>query len=174
MIGQKWTNDRPLDNTPLAGLTFHTESTYVRDESCPTTGAKSDADAVADDAARANAAAPAAASPADVALESVCAVILTQFRIFRPGSAHGDATPDGYLHNGLRTSGTWTGSGQSLDSISLSTGMVVRSTQTGVQDMDFSIVSAASGSKMQYKGHVDSNSEIVLLPNTAPPAAAPN
>ncbi len=101
-------------------------------------------------------------------------MILTQFKIFRPGGGHGDATPDDYLHNGLRTSGTWTGSGESLDTISLSTGMVVRSTQTGHQDMDFEIVSAASGSKMQYKGHVDSQSEIVLLPNSPPePPSSP-
>ncbi len=33
-IGQKWSNDRPLDNTPIANLTFHTEATYVRDEDC--------------------------------------------------------------------------------------------------------------------------------------------
>ena len=99
----------------------------------------------------------------------VCAVILTQFRIFRPGGGHGDATPEAYLHNGLRTSGTWTGTGESLDTISLSTGMVVRSTQTGHQDMDFKMVSAVSGSKMQYKGHVDSQSEIVLLPNESHP-----
>src|SRR5271156_1386440 len=35
VIGQKWTSERPLENTPLAGLTWRTESTYVRDESVP-------------------------------------------------------------------------------------------------------------------------------------------
>jgi hypothetical protein len=141
-VGQKWTNDRPLENTPLAGLTFHTESTYLRNEPCP-----GESGAVTPDAGG-----------------SACATILTKFEIFRHGSAHGDATPDSYLHNGLRTSGTWTGAGESLDSVSLANGMVVRSTQTGKQDMDFSIVSAASGSKMHYSGHVDSRSEISLLP----------
>jgi hypothetical protein len=188
-IGQKWSNDRPLDNTPLAGLTFHTESTYLRNESCPTAAANSTvADGDIGDVAQSKATVsddpqktrnsspsrePSSASPPQIESNGAgCAVILTQFRIFRPGGAHGDATPEGYLHNGLRTSGTWTGSGESLDSISLSTGMVVRSTQTGKQDMDFVIVSAASGSKMQYSGHVDSQSEIVLLPNIPAPGSA--
>ena len=157
-VGQKWTNDRPLENTPLAGLTFHTESTYLRDEPCP-----------GPSVAVAPAANAAASSVAPDAVGSTCATILTKFEIFRHGSAHGDATPDSYLHNGLRTSGTWTGAGESLDSVSLSNGMVVRSTQTGKQDMDFSITSAASGSKMHYSGHVDSRSEIALLPAQATP-----
>ncbi len=32
IIGQKWTNERPLENSPLANLIWRTESTYVRDE----------------------------------------------------------------------------------------------------------------------------------------------
>jgi len=163
-IAQKWTNDRPLDNAPLAGLTFRTESTYERDEACPTTAAR-DVD-VNDGTAAPR---PVPSDPA----AAVCAVILTKFRIFRPGEEDSDATPDGYLHNGLRTAGTWTGSGESLDDISLANGMLVRSTQTGHQDMDFEIASAASGSKVHYSGHVDSQSEIVLLPNSPAPTAAP-
>jgi hypothetical protein len=160
-IAQKWTGDRPLHSTPLAGLTFRTESTYTRDESCPTTAARTD-DVVSDGAATM----PAVPSDPTAA---VCALILTKFRIFRPGGDDSDATPEGYLHNGLRTAGTWTGSGESLDDISLANGMLVRSTQTGHQDMDFEIASAASGSKMKYAGHVDSQSEIVLLPNERQP-----
>jgi hypothetical protein len=160
-VGQKWTNDRPLANTPLAGLTFHTESTYLRNEACPGSVA----------AARPGegSAAPATNPGTPDAGGSTCATILTRFEIFRHGSAHGDATPDSYLQNGLRTSGTWTGAGESLDSVSLSNGIVVRSTQTGKQDMDFSIVSAASGSKMHYSGHVESRSEITLLPAESKP-----
>lgn len=155
-VGQKWTNDRPLENTPLAGLTFHTESTYLRNEACPGSRAAVGAGE--------KFGAPAANPGTPDAGGSRCATILTRFEIFRRGSSHGDATPDSYLHNGLRTSGTWTGAGESLDSVSLANGMVVRSTQTGKQDMDFSIVSAVSGSKMHYSGHVDSRSEISLLP----------
>src|SRR3984957_18291928 len=139
VIGQKWTNEQPLENTPLAGLSWRTESTYVRDESVP---APTPNDAATPDTANtANTAntsnksadtAPSGAASAD----TPCAIIVTKFQIFRQGSAHGDATPPDYIHNGLRTSGTWTGSGQSLDSISLATGLIVRSTQTTTQNMD--------------------------------------
>jgi hypothetical protein len=158
VIGQKWTSEQPLENAPLAGLIRRTESTYLRDEPVSTAGAN---DSTAD-ATKANgdAAAKQIAAPNNTA----CAVIVTKFDILRRGSAHGDATPPDYVHNGLRTAGTWTGSGESLDSISLSTGFVVRSTQTATQNMDFEIVSPSTGSKIHYVGQVETQSEITLLP----------
>ena len=147
-IGQKWTAERPLENTPLANLMWRTASSYLRDEACGVPGQSE---------------APAQISPAPL-----CAVILTSFDILRHGSASGDATPDDYRHNGLRTSGTWTGKGQSLDTISLQSGMLLRSTQSSMQKMDFEIVSALSGSKMHYAGQVENQSEITLIPNAAP------
>ena len=107
-------------------------------------------------AGEAKSAAPAADTP--------CAIIVTKFQIFRHGSEHGDATPPDYVHNGLRTSGTWTGSGESLDSISLATGLVVRSTQTTSQSMDFEILSPTTGSKIHYVGQVETQSHVILLP----------
>jgi hypothetical protein len=156
VIGQKWSNEQPLENTPLAGLVRHTESTYVRDESVVTPVAVD----VAPSAPATNDLAAAKPSPPATA----CAVIVTKFEILRRGAAHGDTTPPEYIHNGLRTSGTWTGSGESLDSISLSTGFVVRSTQTASQSMDFEIVSPATGSKIHYVGQVETQSEVTLLP----------
>ena len=47
--------------------------------------------------------------------------------------------------------------------------MITRSTQTSKQDMDFEIVSALSGSKMHYVGHVESQSEITLMPSPTRP-----
>jgi hypothetical protein len=163
-IGQKWSSERPIDNAPLAKLKFRTESTYARDEQC-----RSDA---MDAHSHSASASPSVAPEGSV---GVCAVILTQFKIFRPGfgGPDDDATPESYVKNHLRTSGTWTGSGESLDDISLATGMIVRSTQTSHQDMDFVITSASSNSRMQYKGHVDSQSLISLLPNTPDDTAVP-
>ncbi len=46
--------------------------------------------------------------------------------------------------------------------------MMVRSTQTGTQNLDFEIVSALSGSKMHYVGKVETQSEITQIPNTLP------
>jgi hypothetical protein len=149
-IGQKWDNERLVENAPLAGLISRTESTYLRDEPClsPDKSASFGQPSAKDSA--------------------LCAIVMTRFEILRHGSTSPDATPDDYRHNGLRTSGTWTGNGESLDAISLQTGMITRSTQTSTQNMDFEIVSALSGSKMHYVGHVESQSEITLLPPTAP------
>jgi hypothetical protein len=153
-ISKKWTSEKPLDGSPLAGLIWRTESTYLRDEPCNATS----------DPAVASRPAP----PPPNLVGPACAVIVTRFEILRHGSAHGDATPPDYLHNGLRTSGTWTGSGESLDAISLVSGMVIRSTQRGTQNMDFEIVSAASGSKLHYVGRVETQSDISLLPPASP------
>lgn len=149
-VGQKWSAERPLENTPLGNLLWRTSSSYLRDEVCELPG-------------QSTSAAPAghsAASPAPL-----CAVILTSFDILRRGSANADATPEDYRHNGLRTSGTWTGKGETLSTISLQTGMLLRSTQTSTQKMDFEIVSALSGSKIHYAGQVETQSEITLVPN---------
>jgi hypothetical protein len=165
VIGQKWNNERPLENSPLANLIWRTESTYVRDESVPQPEA-ADANDAAADATDANAAATTAttAKPSTPPANIECAIIVTKVEILRHGPARGDSTPPDYIHNGLRTSGTWTGSGDSLDSISLATGFVVRSTQTTKQDMDFEIASPSAGSKIHYVGHVETQTEIKLLP----------
>jgi hypothetical protein len=157
-VGQKWSAERALDNTPLANLVWRTASNYLRDETCepPGESTSGEQNPAATPHSR-NAAAP----------EPRCAVILTSFDILRHGSANGDATPEDYRHNGLRTSGTWTGKGESLDTISLQTGMLLRSTQTSSQKMDFEIVSALSGSKIHYAGQVETQSEITLMPNVA-------
>jgi len=162
VIGQRWTNEQPLENTPLAGLSWRTESTYVRDESVP---APTSNDAATPDTANtSNKSADTAASGTASTTDTPCAIIVTKFQIFRHGSEHGDATPPDYVHNGLRTSGTWTGSGQSLDSISLVTGLIVRSTQTTSQNMDFEILSPTTGSKIHYVGQVETESHVTLLP----------
>jgi hypothetical protein len=146
-IGQKWKSDRPLEGALLYGLTWSAESTYLRNEPCGVSTAAT---------ASGN---PPPANP------SGCAVILTRFEILRRGSAHADATPEEYRRNGLRTSGTWTGSGESLDSISLATGLVVSSTRTSTQIMDYEITSASAGTSIYHSGKVETQSEITLVPD---------
>ncbi|MGA7625236.1 MAG: hypothetical protein WB630_02575 [Candidatus Acidiferrales bacterium] len=179
-VGQKWTSERPLDGAPLSGLVTRTESNYLRDEPCRTPDNSSDkASSNGSDGSSGNSSAGPADKPPDKVKQSathqpsnkddqLCAVILTHFEILHHGPNSPDATPEEYRHNGLRTSGTWTGSGESLDAISLQTGMITRSTQTGTQSMDFEIVSALSGSKMHYIGQVETQSEITLLPPNPP------
>lgn len=149
--GQKWSNERPMEGTVLAGLIWRTESTYLRDEAC------------SGGAAAAAVGAAAGSGSASAGAPELCAVILTRFEILRRGPKD-EQTPEDYRKNGLRTSGTWTGSGQSLDSISLATGLLMNSTQTSTQEMNLNIVSATSGSKIHYAGRVESESEIALLP----------
>jgi hypothetical protein len=146
-IGQKWKTDRPVTGAPLRDLTSTAESTYLRDEPCNSSGRA---------AASANETTP---NP------GACAMILTRFEISRRSSLHSDATPEDYIRNGLRTSGTWTGSGESLDSISLSSSLLVSSTQTSKQNMDYQITSATTGSSIHRVAQVQSQSEITLLPN---------
>lgn len=165
-IGQKWSSERPLTGMPLSDLFWRSDSTYLRNEPC-------DLSAEAGSSAGANAVASqsAAVSKSTTALKTnasqeSCAVILTRFQISRRGSSRSDATPPEYLHSGLRTSGKWEGSGESLDSISLVTGLLVRSTQNSTQDVDYQIVSAASGSAIHQVSHSTTESEIKLVPES--------
>jgi hypothetical protein len=156
-VGQKWTNERQLDGMPLTGLVWRTQATYLRDEACNSS-----------DSGAANAAAPAGHAAADPQNE-MCAVILTQFQIDRHASARADATPEDYRKSGLRTSGKWSGFGESMESISLATGLLVSSTQTSEQDVDYDIVSTTTGSAIHRTGHVTTKTEITLLPPVATP-----
>jgi hypothetical protein len=90
--------------------------------------------------------------------------VLTQFKILQM-NPRGDLTPPDYVHNGLRTSGSWTGSGDSLNSISLRSGLVISVTQTSDQFMNFTVSSSSSPSRMDYVGEVKSQSQIALLPS---------
>ena len=81
-IGQKWNNERRLENTPLAGLISRTESTYLRDEPCESQAKPTPTGA------------PAAKDAAS------CAMVLTRFEILRKGSTEPHATPDDYRHTG--------------------------------------------------------------------------
>jgi hypothetical protein len=151
-IGQKWSSERPIEGVALGGLIWRNQSTYLRDEPCYSTDGPPKS--------------ATAAQPADT--NASCAVIITQFKINR----NGDATPDDYARQNLDTSGTWTGSGGSLEFVSLSTGILIHSTQDSTQNMDVEIASTRSGSKMRYTGRVESHSEISLLP-APPPSAEP-
>jgi len=145
-IGEKWKSEHGVDGAPLSDLIWRAESTYLRNEPCPTEAGTNPV--------------PGAGDP--------CAMILTRFTISRRGSSHSDATPDDYLHNGLRVSGAWNGSGERLDSISLSAGLLIRSTQTSDQRVDYQITSAARGSQIHNQSHMQFQSEISLIPASPP------
>jgi hypothetical protein len=149
-VGQQWKSELPIAGAPLARLVWQTQATYQRNEACqPLPGA----------------------STTGVSSQQ-CAVILTQMQVARHGSSHSDATPDEYLRNGLRTSGTWTGSGALLGSISIQTGMLVSATETSSQNMDYEIKSASTGSSIHYTAKVQNQTGITLVDILQPNAGS--
>lgn len=146
-VGQKWNNQREMTDLPLTNILWRNNSAYLRNELC--------------------AASSGVKSIPGLPPNSQCAVLLTRFTLARQGSDRSDATPQPYLRNGLRTSGKWSGSGESLDAISLTSGLLISSTQTSTQDMDYEIRSAASGSIIRHVGHTATQTEITLLPSSA-------
>ena len=151
-IGEKWHSEEPLAGAPLKGTVWRADSTYLRNEPCHAEGTV------------AQSANTVPVPPAASSNSEICAVVLTQFKILQM-NPRGDLTPPDYIHNGLRTSGSWTGSGDSLNSISLRTGLVISVTQTSDQFMNFTVSSSSSSSRMDYTGEVKSQSQIALLPS---------
>jgi hypothetical protein len=147
-IGQKWKSEHPVAGMPLDDLLWSSDSTYLRNEACKASAIATPSEAQ-----------PTAAPPA-------CAIILMGYHMGRRGSPRSDATPPDYRKNGLRTSGSWTGSGDSLNSVSLATGLLVSSTENSSQDLDYQITSASSGSSIHRKGHVQTQLIITLIPDT--------
>jgi hypothetical protein len=152
-INQTWKAERPMEGAPLAGLAWQMQSTYQRNESCPIYPN--------DDETHLK-------LPAG---KGECAVILSEMTISRHGSAHSDATPPDFMANGLRTSGSWTGDGSILGSISLQTGLLYTATETSSQDADYEIKSATTGSAIHYVAKVQNQTGIALI-SFVPAAAA--
>ena len=137
--GQKWSSTQPAD-LPLAGLSWRTDASYLRDEPCRL------------------------AHPSDAAPSSDrqdCAVILARLALVTSRSLR-DPTPEEYRRNGLRTSGRWAGSGESLMYVALRTGWVVSTTQESTEQMDVT-VTGGPGSSVRYAGTVRTRSQVFLL-----------
>jgi hypothetical protein len=148
--GQKWSSEQPAPSAPIAGVFWRTESTYLRNERCrPATGTG----------------AVAAAGPFP---EEACAVILTRLEITQPRALR-DPTPEEYRQHGLRTTGKWSGSGESLSYVSLCSGWVVSITKSGTEEMDVTVSAADGESMVRYAGRVRTQSQVTLLPES--PAA---
>ncbi len=143
--GRKWSREMPIAGAPLAGLAWRADSSYRDNEPCPT---------------------PIGAA-AGAAAGRLCAVVTTRLKTVRSGS-RGGSTPPAYLRQGLKTEGRWTGSGQSLSYISLSSGLVFSSTATENDTMDLTITAPLSGSRLHYAGRSESRSQIALISITLP------
>lgn len=142
--GKKWSREVPIAGAPIAGLAWRARSTYRDNESCP-----------------------APLSSQHRGQRQTCAVVTTRMATVQEGH-HRDSTPLRYRRQGLKTSGRWSGSGQSLSYISLSSGLVASSTSSESDRMDLTVTAALSGSRLRYAGAAHSNSQIALIGVTLP------
>jgi hypothetical protein len=148
-VGQKWSSEQPATSLPVAGMVWHTESEYLRDEVCHPPnpqGAPPPSE-------------PESASNPEPA--ETCAVILTHLNLVRPKPVR-NPTPEEYKKNGVQSAGKWNGSAQSLSYISLRTGLVVSITQTGTEDMDVTLTTTHN-TPLHYAGTILSRSQVALV-----------
>jgi len=141
-LGQTWNSAQPATSMPLAGMTWRSNSSYLRNEPCR----------------------PGDPNAPAVPVE-LCAVILTRQSVL-PQKQPRDPTPEDYRRNGLHTSGRWSGSGESLSYVSLRTHSAVSVTQDSAQQIDFTVTNA-SGNSIRYAGTIETHSRVQLLPPDA-------
>jgi hypothetical protein len=151
--GQRWNTTQPAE-LPLAGLSWRTDFTYLRNEPCRLASPGPPAGAGAANQSRSE--------------RADCAVILSRLALITTRPVR-DPTPDDYRRNNLRTGGRWSGTGQNLMYVSLDTGWVVSSTQESTQEMDITITDASPNpaGAVRHAGTVTTRSQISLL-NDAP------
>jgi len=147
--GQTWFSEQPANSLPLAGLVWHSDAEYLRDEPCYPPNPELPA------------AASAAQSAANAQAKEICAVILTKLNLTRPKPVR-DPTPEEFRKNGVQTTGKWSGSGQSLMYVSLASGLVVSVTQTGTEEMDVTLTPSHNAS-IRYAGTITSRSHVALV-----------
>jgi len=148
-LGQKWSSEQPAESLPIAGLIWHTDSEYLRNEPCHPPNP---------DVPKG----PETPEPiASLHVQADCAVILANLSLVRSKSS-GDLTPAELRKNGVRSEGNWSGSAQSLLYVSLDSGMVVSVTQTGTEVMDVKLTSDRNTS-LRYAGTISSRSHVALV-----------
>ena len=133
-LGDKWTAEEPIPGLPIADLSWQKQSQYVRDEHCPV-----------------------AQSPAER-----CAVLLTN-AIIKQRSSPKDATPSDFKGRELKTMGAAKGRNEMFTYISLSTGLVVRSSEEAAQSMDVLIAKSDGSNQVHYFVEAKSSTEMLLV-----------
>ena len=153
-IGDKWRIDQAESGaSPIAALTWASNSSYVRDEPCAPAQLSATGEVTLPNA-----------SP------GTCAVLLTTAKIVQKSSSK-DATPEDFKLHQLKTMGTAKGSNEIITYISLSTGLVVRATEDATQQMDVVVAKADGSNGVRY--NVDAKSQLEVLLLTQAPQAPP-
>jgi hypothetical protein len=143
--GEKWHSTEPETSpSPIAELSWLKSSEYVHDEVCD-----------------ASEALPNSKSKSTPSAER-CAVILIRSTM-RQKSSSKNATPQDYKLRNLKTFGTAAGRNETVLYISLSTGLLRRSTENAAQSMDAIIALSNGSNQVHYNLDAKSQSQILLL-----------
>jgi hypothetical protein len=148
-VAQKWkSQESEKSPSPIAGLSWIRESTYVRNAPCPTVRMTIQGDLVESDQH-----------------PETCAVILTT-AVLKQQSPAKNTTPDDYGRRQLRTSGTARGNNKTIIYISLKTGLVVRASDEADQTMNVTIAKTDGTNRVHYDIQAKSSAEVLLATNT--------
>jgi hypothetical protein len=145
-LGEKWkSEDAEKSPSPIRGLAWQRETSYVRDEPCKPARLNSEGQIVASDFP-----------------EEKCAVLLSTATL-KQTSSHKDATPEDYKLHDLKTMGSAAGTNQTITYISLKTGLVLRATEEAKQALDVTVSTVDGSNQVHYHLDADSNSETQLV-----------
>jgi hypothetical protein len=145
-VAQKWKTEEPEKTpSPIAGLSWIRESTYMRNEPCRPAQLTIQGDVVESE------------QPPDT-----CAVIFTTAALKQQSSPK-NATPEDFRLHQLRTMGVARGTNQTITYISLKTRLVVRATEEASQSMDVTIAKTDGSNRVHYDVDAKSHSEILLV-----------
>jgi hypothetical protein len=145
-MAQKVKSEEPEKSpSPIAGLRWIRESTYVRDEPCRPVNMTVEGDLAASDAE-----------------PDSCAVILTTATL-KQQSSPAKATPEDFKIRELRTAGTARGTNRIITYIALKTGLLVRATEEANQNMDVTVAKSDGSNRVRYNVAAKSHSEVLLV-----------
>src|SRR3984893_5598095 len=145
-VAQKWNSEEAEKSpSPIAGLRWMRESTYVHDEPCGAVQLTVQG----------------SVAPSDPEPET-CAVILTTAALKQASNAK-NATPEDFKLHELRTAGTARGANRIITYISLKTGLLVRATEEASQQMNVTVAKANGSNRVHYDVNGKSRSEVLLV-----------
>src|SRR5229473_3040792 len=148
-VAQKWNSQEPEKSaSPIAGLRWMRESTYVRDEPCRAVQLTVQGNVAASDAE-----------------PETCAVILTTAALKQDSSAK-NATPEDFKLHELRTAGSAKGKNRIITYFSLKTGLLMRATEEASQQMNVTVAKADGSNRVHYDVNAKSHSEVLLVSET--------
>jgi len=147
--GEKWKSEQAeQSSTPIAGLRWARDSTYVRDEPCQASQLSLMGDVSP------------SSGPSDT-----CAVLLTTAKL-KQNSSSKDATPEDFKLHELRTMGTAKGINEIITYVSLNSGLVVRATEEATQFMDVVVAKTDGSNRVHFNVDAKSHAQVLLVTET--------